>query len=118
MSATLDAEKVSAYFGDCPIIQVPGRTYPVDVKFLEDAVELTNWHISESSPYARRGGINHTYLCTEVSHYLQQPQVPANGKNKTGRRIKPLQRTKSTREKYSRQCPKRTFDIHRGRSQL
>ena len=31
MSATLDAEAVSRYLNDAPIISVPGRTYPVDV---------------------------------------------------------------------------------------
>ncbi|KAL1952101.1 hypothetical protein VTO73DRAFT_1250 [Trametes versicolor] len=55
MSATLDAEKISAYFGGCPILSVPGRTFPVDVRFLEDAVELTKWKVTEGSPYARRG---------------------------------------------------------------
>lgn len=55
MSATVDAEKISSFFGGCPEIRVPGRTFPVDVKFLEDAVEYTKWSISESSPYARRG---------------------------------------------------------------
>ena len=30
-SATLDGEKFSAYFGDCPVFDVPGRTYPVEV---------------------------------------------------------------------------------------
>ena len=54
MSATLDAEKISNYFGGCPIIQVPGRTFPVDVRFLEDALEYTQWSITESSPYAKR----------------------------------------------------------------
>lgn len=55
MSATVDADKISSFFGGCPVIHVPGRTFPVDVKFLEDAVEYTKWSISESSPYARRG---------------------------------------------------------------
>ncbi|KAH9982442.1 P-loop containing nucleoside triphosphate hydrolase protein [Lactifluus volemus] len=54
MSATVDSEKMSHYFGDCPIIHVPGRTFPVDVKYLEDAVEITQWSITESSPYAKR----------------------------------------------------------------
>ncbi|GLB36275.1 putative P-loop containing nucleoside triphosphate hydrolase protein [Lyophyllum shimeji] len=54
MSATVDAEKISEYFGGCPTLHVPGRTFPVDVQFLEDAVEYTRWSISESSPYARR----------------------------------------------------------------
>jgi hypothetical protein len=29
MSATIDAERFSEYFGGCPIIRVPGFTYPV-----------------------------------------------------------------------------------------
>jgi len=55
MSATVDSEKISEYFGGCPTLHVPGRTFPVDVRFLEDAVEYTSWTISENSPYARRG---------------------------------------------------------------
>ncbi|KAH7826471.1 ATP-dependent RNA helicase DHX8/PRP22 [Monocercomonoides exilis] len=30
-SATLDAEKFSSYFNDCPIITIPGRSYEVEV---------------------------------------------------------------------------------------
>ncbi|KAI0361784.1 P-loop containing nucleoside triphosphate hydrolase protein [Trametes cingulata] len=55
MSATLEAEKISSYFGGCPVLSVPGRTFPVDVRFLEDAVEFTGWRVTEASPYARRG---------------------------------------------------------------
>ncbi|KAL4071050.1 P-loop containing nucleoside triphosphate hydrolase protein [Scleroderma citrinum] len=54
MSATVDADKFSNYFGGCPILRVPGRTFPVDVRFMEDAVECTGWSISEDSPYAKR----------------------------------------------------------------
>ncbi|KAG9124558.1 hypothetical protein FRC07_011145 [Ceratobasidium sp. 392] len=57
MSATVDAEKVSAYFGGpsiCPVLLVPGRTFPVQIQFLEDAVEFTKWSIDDDSPYARR----------------------------------------------------------------
>jgi ATP-dependent RNA helicase DHX8/PRP22 len=31
-SATLDAEKFSSYFFDCPIFTIPGRTFPVEVR--------------------------------------------------------------------------------------
>ncbi|CDO72377.1 hypothetical protein BN946_scf184977.g76 [Trametes cinnabarina] len=55
MSATLEAEKISNYFGGCPVLCVPGRTFPVDVRFLEDAIEFTGWRVTEGSPYARRG---------------------------------------------------------------
>ncbi len=30
-SATLDAEKFSSYFYNCPILSIPGRNYPVDI---------------------------------------------------------------------------------------
>ena len=54
MSATLDAEKLSNYFGGCPYLSVPGRTFPVTVNHLEDAVELCGWRIDEYSQYAIR----------------------------------------------------------------
>lgn len=41
MSATIDARKFSEYFRNAPILNIPGRTFPVDIKYLEDAVELT-----------------------------------------------------------------------------
>ncbi|KAF9512352.1 hypothetical protein BS47DRAFT_1330374 [Hydnum rufescens UP504] len=53
MSATLDAVKISQFFGNCPVLHVPGRTFPVDVRFLEDAIEFTQWSIKEGSPYAK-----------------------------------------------------------------
>jgi ATP-dependent RNA helicase DHX29 len=53
MSATVDAAKISEYFGGCPTLQVHGRTFPVDVRYLEDAVEFAKWSITENSPYAR-----------------------------------------------------------------
>jgi ATP-dependent RNA helicase DHX29 len=52
MSATVDADKLSNYFNGCPTLHVPGRTFPVDVRFLEDAIEYANWSIQENSPYA------------------------------------------------------------------
>ena len=62
MSATLNAEKISNYFNGCAILQVPGRTFPVDVCYLEDAIEFTQWRVTEDSPYAVRGTQAHR-LC-------------------------------------------------------
>lgn len=39
MSATVDTQSLSEYFGSAPVLKVSGRTYPVEVGFLEDAVE-------------------------------------------------------------------------------
>lgn len=49
MSATVDAAKFSAYFNGAPIMTVPGRTFPVKVKYLEDAIEETRF-TSDNSP--------------------------------------------------------------------
>ncbi|KAL1841309.1 hypothetical protein VTK73DRAFT_3514 [Phialemonium thermophilum] len=32
-SATLDADKFSSYFNECPIFTIPGRTYPVEILY-------------------------------------------------------------------------------------
>ncbi|KAJ9053268.1 DEAH-box ATP-dependent RNA helicase prp43 [Entomophthora muscae] len=33
MSATLDAQKFQSYFGDAPLLSVPGRTFPVEIYY-------------------------------------------------------------------------------------
>jgi ATP-dependent RNA helicase DHX29 len=43
MSATVDAEKFSKYLEGAPVLQVPGRTFPVRAEYLEDAVQLTGY---------------------------------------------------------------------------
>jgi ATP-dependent helicase HrpA len=32
-SATIDVARLSAHFGDAPIVEIPGRTYPIDIRF-------------------------------------------------------------------------------------
>ncbi|KAI9762547.1 MAG: hypothetical protein M4579_000350 [Chaenotheca gracillima] len=49
MSATVDARKFSNYLGQAPIFNVPGRTFPVDTKFLEDAIEMTGYTIDDDN---------------------------------------------------------------------
>lgn len=48
MSATVDAERFSRYLGEAPILNVPGRTFPVNVRYLEDAIEVTGYSPSGS----------------------------------------------------------------------
>jgi ATP-dependent helicase HrpB len=36
MSATLEAEPVAKYLGDCPIIRAAGRTFPVEIQYQPD----------------------------------------------------------------------------------
>ena len=37
-SATLDAEKFSSFFKNCPVFMIPGRTYPVEINYAKDPV--------------------------------------------------------------------------------
>ncbi|KAK8400341.1 hypothetical protein O3P69_003203 [Scylla paramamosain] len=43
MSATLNAEQFSEYFGGCPMLHIPGFTYPVKEYYLEDVLEITRF---------------------------------------------------------------------------
>ncbi|GAA5984920.1 hypothetical protein JCM11641_003627 [Rhodosporidiobolus odoratus] len=56
MSATVDAEKIAEYMGGCPVVRVPGRTFPVNAHYLEDVVELTRYKLDPhlDSPYIAR----------------------------------------------------------------
>lgn len=38
-SATLDAEKFSGYFNDCPIFTIPGRLFPVTIMYANEPEE-------------------------------------------------------------------------------
>jgi len=56
-SATLDAEKFSAYFGGCPIFSIPGRLFPVSILYSKtpeqdylDAALITVMQIHLSQP--------------------------------------------------------------------
>lgn len=44
MSATVDARRFSHYLDGAPILTVPGRTFPVSIMFLEDAIQLTKYN--------------------------------------------------------------------------
>lgn len=55
MSATIDTTLFSDYFGTCPVIEVPGRAFPVKQYFLEDIVELLNFVPPVDSRKRKRG---------------------------------------------------------------
>ncbi len=58
MSATIDTSLFSRYFHGCPVIEVPGRTHPVQEYFLEDCIELTKLPltVAQQSQAAKKGG--------------------------------------------------------------
>ncbi|EXB53675.1 putative ATP-dependent RNA helicase YTHDC2 [Morus notabilis] len=68
MSATLDAERFSQYFGGCPIIRVPGFTYPVRTFYLEDVLSIL-----------KLKGNNH--LDSSISHFaLEESELSVEDK--------------------------------------
>ena len=62
-SATLEIERFAAFFGGAPVVQVSGRTYPVDVLYREpredeaDLAELVANAVNEVSELDSRGDI-------------------------------------------------------------
>ncbi|XP_052179398.1 DExH-box ATP-dependent RNA helicase DExH7, chloroplastic isoform X2 [Diospyros lotus] len=50
MSATVDPDLFSRYFGHCPVITAQGRTHPVSTYFLEDVYENINYQLASDSP--------------------------------------------------------------------
>ncbi|KAE8650533.1 DExH-box ATP-dependent RNA helicase DExH7, chloroplastic isoform X2 [Cucumis sativus] len=54
MSATVDSNLFSGYFGNCPVITAEGRMHPVTTYFLEDIYESTGYHLASDSPAAVR----------------------------------------------------------------
>uniref|UniRef100_A0A6B2E9L8 RNA helicase n=1 Tax=Phlebotomus kandelakii TaxID=1109342 RepID=A0A6B2E9L8_9DIPT len=54
MSATLNAKIFSEYFKGAPVMDIPGRTFPVEQLFLEDIVEQSNYVLEADSQYCRK----------------------------------------------------------------
>ncbi|KAM9793208.1 ATP-dependent RNA helicase DHX29 [Syngnathus typhle] len=54
MSATADCHKFSNYFNRCPVLNIPGRTFPVEVFHLEDIVEETGYVLEKDSEYCQK----------------------------------------------------------------
>ncbi|KAJ2085704.1 hypothetical protein IW138_006168 [Coemansia sp. RSA 986] len=54
MSATIDTRIFTCYFDNCPVVEIPGRTFPVEQVFLEDVVRISRYSIQSDSRYAVR----------------------------------------------------------------
>ncbi|XP_022910622.2 dosage compensation regulator mle isoform X1 [Onthophagus taurus] len=83
MSATIDTTLFSKYFNDCPVIEIPGRAYPVQSFFLEDCIQITQFNPPADNRKRRNGGNDDEVVgedseenLNKVSHgnYSQQTQ--------------------------------------------
>ena len=75
MSATVNAEQISKYMDGAPILNVPGRTYPVETKYLEDVIELTNYG-ADDKPVDQRPDYGHDEDEDEAAEF-QQSTAPS-----------------------------------------
>jgi ATP-dependent RNA helicase DHX57 len=69
MSATLDAELFSSYFGGCPILSVEGRTFPVEQFYLEDVYELLQYSPDHT---VRTGGLKADEMESRLANLRQK----------------------------------------------
>ncbi|XP_050068197.1 putative ATP-dependent RNA helicase DHX57 isoform X2 [Anopheles maculipalpis] len=54
MSATLNSNLFSSYFGDIPVLDIPGRTFPVEQLFLEDILDRSGFVLEPDSQFCRK----------------------------------------------------------------
>ncbi len=90
MSATLDAGPVAAFLGDCPVIDVPGRPYPIEVRH-EPRVTLAG---AVRSALERAGG--HILCFLPGAPEIRRAQADLGGL--AGARVLPLHGTLSAEE--------------------
>ncbi|EPS73447.1 hypothetical protein M569_01306, partial [Genlisea aurea] len=58
MSATVDSQLFSKYFGGCPVITAQGRLHAVSTLFLEDIYEKLEYRLTSDSPASISYGIS------------------------------------------------------------
>ena len=51
MSATIDTRQFSEYFNNAPVVEVSGRTFPVNQYFLEDIVQMLGYQVIRFTNY-------------------------------------------------------------------
>ncbi|KAJ1957124.1 hypothetical protein GGI12_005112, partial [Dipsacomyces acuminosporus] len=54
MSATIDTTIFSFYFDNCPVVDIPGHTFPVQSIFLENIVQMSEYALDKHSKFAVR----------------------------------------------------------------
>ena len=75
MSAALDVNVFSDYFGTCPVLHVQGKCFPVEEHFLEDVLRLTNYgHIRDA--VERRNPLEATAAAAAMNQSRKKSQSP------------------------------------------
>lgn len=79
MSATLNAEAFSSYFGGCPVVSIPGRTHPVTEYRLEDVLQLTGYEVRPGSDYVLQPSSGTSQLPSKSKlRQMYHPKYPSS----------------------------------------
>lgn len=62
MSATIDTNLFTEYFNSCPVLEIEGRTFPVQTFYLEDIVEKLQFKPSMDSIRFEHDQQHHAYI--------------------------------------------------------
>lgn len=86
MSATLNASLFSEYFGSIPVVNIPGRTFPVEQYFLEDIMETTGYVLEDGSEYCRKLKNDDDYIevmmaANELNYTTNRPRDNVRDEN-------------------------------------
>lgn len=102
MSATINSETFSNYFNGCPVLLVPGLTYPVKNFYLEDILTLINYRVRPKIPKSFRGRQDPQSLKLDIDY--TQLMVPFIEEMETNRSF-PYHVLKSLRMRESEEAP-------------
>lgn len=79
MSATLNADAFSSYFGGCPVVSIPGRAHPVTEHRLEDILKLTGYEVPPRSDYVLKTSPNKPPRYTKAKlQQMYHPKYPTS----------------------------------------
>lgn len=81
MSATLDSQLFCSYFDDCPVINVPGRMFDVEIKHLDDVLMETEFKSKRMDIYMAENKAPKILRSTQNSNMISNASEE-NGENK------------------------------------
>jgi hypothetical protein len=92
MTVRLQTELLSGFFGDCPVLEVPGRVFPVQDIYLEDVLKLT-------SSSSRLGGSNgDSEVESDTKGEVESTMVPHQGGKAAKKKARAELEAKKARE--------------------
>lgn len=107
MSATLNAALFSDYFGGAPVLDIPGRTFPVQQLFLEDILDMSGFVMEYDTKFCRKLKKQEQEV---LERELEYADVQASGQE-PGKKIKDEKLTLA--ETYQRYAGKLRYILSR-----